>query len=413
MPNQERTTTYLVDETQPFAQVVEERDADGVLQKRYFHGLEMGPVRQDQQNAQAIGGYLTSYYLPDGLDSTRQLTDLTGAVTDSYYYDTFGEGIGGDSGHTPNNYRFNGQQLDGASGLYYLRARYYDQGLGRFLSQDPMMGNSDDPVSLHRYLYAANNPVNAVDPSGEYTVAQAVVVSAITGGIMGGISGGVHAYVKNQSILRGVAQGAAFGATFGAVAGAVAALWPVTIPYMVYGGTVLNLANSGLQFYRGDRFLAGFDLVMGLLPAAGGKWLQNHRVETQHPNYAQIAQAQVPDPPEPTFDVFQHGSAEALKIINSQGQVLFYAKAWIVAMMIRRDPRWQGQPIRLFACETGSTPTGLAKQLSNLLKVKIWAPKGKTWVKEPGPDGHGGDFYIGDDLGNPHPDQNLVEFNPD
>ncbi|MDQ3813272.1 MAG: RHS repeat-associated core domain-containing protein, partial [Armatimonadota bacterium] len=152
--------------------MVEERDGAGVLQKRYYHGLELGPVRQDQQNAQAIGGYLTSYYLPDGLDSTRQLSDVTGAVTDSYYYDAFGGDLAGDSGSTPNSYRFNGQQLDAASGLYYLRARYYDQGLGRFISHDPVLGSEQDPISLHRYLYANIDPVNSVDPSGEQTLGE-------------------------------------------------------------------------------------------------------------------------------------------------------------------------------------------------------------------------------------------------
>lgn len=66
-----------------------------------------------------------------------------------------------------NPFLFQGQQYDPANGNYYLRARYYDPTMGRFLSPDPFDGLDADPNSLHRYLYASNDPVNRVDPSGE------------------------------------------------------------------------------------------------------------------------------------------------------------------------------------------------------------------------------------------------------
>lgn len=71
------------------------------------------------------------------------------------------------SGSTINPFLFQGQQYDPASGDYYLRARYYDPTIGRFLSPDPFDGLDAEPISLHRYLYASNDPVNRVDPSGE------------------------------------------------------------------------------------------------------------------------------------------------------------------------------------------------------------------------------------------------------
>ena len=52
------------------------------------------------------------------------------------------------------------------SGLTYLRARYYNPGIGRFLSADPFPGFAGSPQSLNRYAYAGNNPVNRQDPSG-------------------------------------------------------------------------------------------------------------------------------------------------------------------------------------------------------------------------------------------------------
>ena len=106
------------------------------------------------------------YYIYDGLGSTRQLVNTVGAVTDTWGYSAFGE-LASRTGSTVNPFLFNAQQFDQASGDYYLRARYYDQGNGRFISQDPFEGRNDDPVSLHRYLYANADPVQLVDPGGE------------------------------------------------------------------------------------------------------------------------------------------------------------------------------------------------------------------------------------------------------
>jgi len=62
---------------------------------------------------------------------------------------------------------------------YYLRARYYDQSNGRFISQDPFGGSDYDPVSLHRYLYAGIDPTNRVDPTGEDPEADTLAASGI------------------------------------------------------------------------------------------------------------------------------------------------------------------------------------------------------------------------------------------
>lgn len=59
-----------------------------------------------------------------------------------------------------------GEQYDPDLGLYYLRARYYNPATGRFMSRDPEDGKPIDPKTLHRYLYAGGDPVNAKDPSG-------------------------------------------------------------------------------------------------------------------------------------------------------------------------------------------------------------------------------------------------------
>ena len=58
---------------------------------------------------------------------------------------------------------------DRETGLYYAKARYYDPELGLFLTQDPFEGVLDTPPSLHRYLYAYQNPTVYTDPTGRVT----------------------------------------------------------------------------------------------------------------------------------------------------------------------------------------------------------------------------------------------------
>ena len=172
------TTSYVVDTSLAYASVVEEYSGTATAPSaRYDYGDDL--VRMDR------GGVY--YYLYDGLGSTRQLMNTVGAVTDTWGYSAFGE-LASHTGTTANPFLFNAQQFDQASGVYYLRARYYDQSIGRFISQDPYGGDSQDPVSLHRYLYANVDPLKYVDPSGQdgelVDVAFSMAISAEVGGVL-------------------------------------------------------------------------------------------------------------------------------------------------------------------------------------------------------------------------------------
>ncbi len=79
---------------------------------------------------------------------------------------------------------YRGEQYDPDLGLYYLRARYYSPATGRFLSRDPKepcnCGDVRHSSSLHKYLYAASDPVNRVDPSGRADTAEEVQIGRFT-----------------------------------------------------------------------------------------------------------------------------------------------------------------------------------------------------------------------------------------
>jgi len=156
------TTTYLVSDQNPtgYAQVLDEMQ-NGAVTRTYSYGLEL---INEHQNLS--GTLTTSFYGYDGHGSVRFLTDSTGAITDTYDYDAFGNPISS-TGTTPNNYLFAGEQFDLALGIYYNRARYYDQRQGRFWTMDTNEGENREPISLHKYIYAGADPINRVDPSGK------------------------------------------------------------------------------------------------------------------------------------------------------------------------------------------------------------------------------------------------------
>ena len=66
-----------------------------------------------------------------------------------------------------NPWKYAGGYLDSSTSLYKFGVRYYNPTLGRWTQQDPVGGSLGDLNSANRYVYANDNPVNAVDPSGK------------------------------------------------------------------------------------------------------------------------------------------------------------------------------------------------------------------------------------------------------
>jgi RHS repeat-associated protein len=188
------TTSFLLDKNRANTQVVLERTASAFVDYTYGHRLI-------SQNRTGLG---SRFYLSDGQLSTRQLVSQTGLVTDTYTYDAFGELLAS-TVTTTNNYRYAGEQFDPNSNFYYLRARYYNQAIGRFNTTDPLDGRINSPLSLHRYLYADADPVNKIDPSGREPISLATV--GIVLGIIGLVSLGIGGAAAFQSFARAKAEG--------------------------------------------------------------------------------------------------------------------------------------------------------------------------------------------------------------
>jgi RHS repeat-associated protein len=101
-------------------------------------------------------------------------------VSDTYNYDAFGLLLE-QTGTTENHYLYRGEQFDEELGFYYLRARYMDPNVGRFVTMDSFSGFSSDPYSLHKYLYAHANPITNSDPSGNFIISMTAITSMYQG----------------------------------------------------------------------------------------------------------------------------------------------------------------------------------------------------------------------------------------
>ena len=154
--NESSTTYYVNDTSGSLTQVVAETDKDGNETASYTRGDDLISMEKDGR---------IWYYIYDGHGSTRLLTDGEGRVTDRYSYDACGNLLQKEGG-TQNDFLYTGEQYNTNTGLYYLRARYMDPSTGTFISMDSYPGSLNDPVSLHKYLYANANPVMYTDPSG-------------------------------------------------------------------------------------------------------------------------------------------------------------------------------------------------------------------------------------------------------
>jgi RHS repeat-associated protein len=162
-------TKYLIDANLPYAQVLVEYRLSGLVLVSYTHGNDLIDQAQNE---------VTSFYHVDGLGSTRALSDNAGNLIDTYNYQSFGELLNS-TGANENKYLFAGEQFDPVLGDYYNRARYYDPEIGRFTQRDTWEGNNAFPISLHKYIYANENPILWTDPTGMTSLGDISAANAI------------------------------------------------------------------------------------------------------------------------------------------------------------------------------------------------------------------------------------------
>jgi RHS repeat-associated protein len=197
----------------------------------YVYGPDGIPVEQITAAGQ------TRYYHHDQLGSTRALTDQDGQPVATYSYTPYGA-LKASTGSATNPFGYAGQYTD-ATGLQYLRARYYDPATAQFITRDPLEAQTGQP-----YGYAASDPTDLVDPEGAFPHLPSFQnVADAAAGYGDAITGGATKWARQKigsdgtdycstAYLGGEVAGAVAGAMVGgegAAAERVAArVWPKT-----------------------------------------------------------------------------------------------------------------------------------------------------------------------------------------
>jgi RHS repeat-associated protein len=150
--------------------------------KLYWYGVGSDPLSESDASGNLTAEYIfmsgtriamlnlpaatVSYYVQDHLGSSRVVTDSSGNIQDDSDFLPYGQEKSYSSS-SGNHYRFTGKERDTESGLDDFAARFYASNYGRFISaDDSKYMHPADPQTFNLYSYVANNPINAVDPTG-------------------------------------------------------------------------------------------------------------------------------------------------------------------------------------------------------------------------------------------------------
>lgn len=200
----------------------------------------------------------------------------------SYKYDAWGKII--DKGYTPNtigediarlnHFVYKGYYLDNETEWYYLKSRYYNSNIGRFINADQVNNIDTDSVAgTNVYTYCMNNPVMYSDPSDKFAITSFLIgigIAALIGLVVGSVS-----YTASEAISYGLtgewswSWGAFAGSTIGGgITGALAFAFP---GLGIMGSAGINgfLSNSLGMIFQNSLGEANNSLIDTIWTSAG------------------------------------------------------------------------------------------------------------------------------------------------
>ncbi len=235
------------------SQIVYLYDASGVVGIEYSKGSNVN----------------TYYFLRNLQGDVVAIYDSNGVKVVEYAYDAWGNCTIKSSTTNydlanDNPIRYRGYYYDEGTNLYYLNARYYSPEWRRFISPDDTSYLDHESVNgLNLYCYCNNDPVNFVDPSGNFVITLSAVLWAAAigfgvGAVSGAVYGGITAAANGQDVWAGIGIGALTGGIMGAGAG-VASLF--IAPILAGGGVAIGAtsisAGASLAIGTGISFGTG------------------------------------------------------------------------------------------------------------------------------------------------------------
>jgi RHS repeat-associated protein len=193
---------------------------------------------------------------------------VNGTVSDRYNYDAYGVLLT-HAGTNNSSFLFAGEQRDSATGLDYLRARYYDPDLGRFISKDPFSGVITDPMSQHDYQYAHANPVRFTDPTGYFSMGELGAAVAVAG-VLSSFAWSTAYIISDENVMAEDVYGLYGQWGMGFAQGISGGL--ITDIYSSLTGETLKPQND---FMWQMGFMAGASLLFGAGFAVGARVTTN------------------------------------------------------------------------------------------------------------------------------------------
>ncbi|PKQ89273.1 type IV secretion protein Rhs [Paenibacillus sp. BGI2013] len=150
-------TRYYYDDNAQIIAEAEVQDGTSTLKANYIRGAQLEAIQYPDGSK--------AYVQSNAHGDTTELRDEQGEILNQYEYDIWGNILTKEETvHNP--FRYAGELWDDTTELQYLRARWYDPAMGRFINEDSFEGELSDPLSQNLYAYVSNNPLKYVDPSG-------------------------------------------------------------------------------------------------------------------------------------------------------------------------------------------------------------------------------------------------------
>jgi RHS repeat-associated protein len=217
------------------SKVLMETNTSGAPLNYYVYGLGIiSRIKPDNS---------TNYYVSDFRGSTVAMVDgsANANITHKYSYDDFGAVIKSVEADF-NPFRYVGKYgvMYEDSSLVFMRARYYDNSIGRFLSEDPVW-------SVNLYTYADNNPITKVDPDGK------IAANLGIGAISATYSMGVQV-VDNISSGKAWYMDTGGAGAGGFVEGFIVSFNPALAPLAAITGSIVSRAVNDWTYFRSSSF---------------------------------------------------------------------------------------------------------------------------------------------------------------
>ncbi len=158
-----------------------------LLKSSYYYADAQILARREHTDPNDPEVFDSYWYVHDRLGSVRMVVEYDGTnevvkTANSYTYTPFGQFYNAADESVANPFKFTGQWYDEEIDQYHLRARMYDPIMMRFTGRDPVRGDRNEPLTLHKYLYCVNDPVNRIDPTGKISAAAARIAGTVTTG---------------------------------------------------------------------------------------------------------------------------------------------------------------------------------------------------------------------------------------